>query len=176
MYLLGIDVFLFQYFFKCRTLEPCDILKACRYKEPKTTKTSKENQAECNQVDDMEHDNCLVEPQWRSEFNCDRKYIPSYNIAPTDITPVLVSKYHFYDEEEAESMKGSRVVVPMMWGMIPFWHKGDYRRHGLTTNNCRLEHMLNSKLFRGPFRRGQRCAVVCEGRWIMVFVLFLFFF
>jgi len=53
--------------------------------------------------------------------------------------------------------------MPMMWGMIPFWHKGDYRRHGLTTNNCRLEHLMDSKLYRGPFKRGQRCVVICEG-------------
>uniref|UniRef100_T1GQT7 Abasic site processing protein HMCES n=1 Tax=Megaselia scalaris TaxID=36166 RepID=T1GQT7_MEGSC len=47
--------------------------------------------------------------------------------------------------------------------MIPFWHEGDYKKHGLTTNNCRLEHMMNSKLFKGPFLRGQRCVVLCEG-------------
>lgn len=97
------------------------------------------------------------------EYNCGRSYCPSYNLAPTDITPVLVSSDHFYDEEDSKNNINSRLVVPMMWGMIPFWHKGDYRKHGLTTNNCRLEHMLESKLYRGPFRRGQRCVVLCEG-------------
>lgn len=53
--------------------------------------------------------------------------------------------------------------MPMMWGMIPVWHKGDYRKHGLTTNNCRLEHLMDSKLYRGPFKRGQRCVIICEG-------------
>ncbi|XP_016981885.1 abasic site processing protein HMCES isoform X2 [Drosophila rhopaloa] len=99
-------------------------------------------------------------PEWRPEFNLGRRYQPSYNIAPTDITPVIVSAAHFSD---AEDQKCSRVVMPMMWGMIPFWHKGDYRRHGLTTNNCRLEHLMDSKLYRGPFKRGQRCVVICEG-------------
>lgn len=104
-----------------------------------------------------------LEPEWRSEFNCGRNYLPSYNVAPTDITPVLVSKHHFYDDQDADCMNNSRIIVPMMWGMIPFWHRGDYRKHGLTTNNCRLEHMLESKLYRGPFRRGQRCVILCEG-------------
>lgn len=26
-----------------------------------------------------------------------------------------------------------------------------------------MEHMLDSKLYRGPFRKGQRCVVLCEG-------------
>uniref|UniRef100_A0A1I8PR83 Abasic site processing protein HMCES n=1 Tax=Stomoxys calcitrans TaxID=35570 RepID=A0A1I8PR83_STOCA len=142
----------------CLTLEPQEIVKACRYNkiQSKTTDTK------CNTKDETEKCEYL-EPEWRSEFNCGRKFEPSYNLAPTDITPVIVSKHHFYDDEVAKNMENSRVIVPMMWGMIPFWHKGDYRKHGLTTNNCRLEHMLDSKLYRGPFRRGQRCAIVCEG-------------
>lgn len=63
----------------------------------------------------------FLAPEWRSEFNCGRKYTPSYNIAPTDITPVLVSAEHFGDDGSDDGQ--SRVIVPMMWGMIPFWHK-----------------------------------------------------
>lgn len=53
----------------------------------------------------------------------------------------------------------------MLWGMIPFWHSSslDYRKHGLTTNNCRLESMLESKLYKNAFHRGQRCVILCEG-------------
>lgn len=52
----------------------------------------------------------------------------------------------------------------MMWGMIPFWHRGaDHRNHGLTTNNCRLERMLQSRLYANALRKGQRCVVLCEG-------------
>lgn len=49
--------------------------------------------------------------------------------------------------------------------MIPFWHNSslDYRKHGLTTNNCRLESMLESKLYKRAFNKGQRCVVLCEG-------------
>ncbi|XP_075146400.1 abasic site processing protein HMCES [Haematobia irritans] len=145
----------------CLTLEPQEIVRACRYKKcnrPKKLETHDQYVKEDNNATDD-----FLQPEWRSEFNCGRKFVPSYNMAPADVTPVMVSKYHFYDDEDAKSMENNRVIVPMLWGMIPFWHKGDYRKHGLTTNNCRLEHMLNSKLYRGPFRRGQRCAVVCEG-------------
>lgn len=51
----------------------------------------------------------------------------------------------------------------MMWGIIPFWHTGNYLKHGLTTNNCRLENMLQSKLYKKSFRSGQRCVIICEG-------------
>lgn len=146
-----------------RTLEPQDILRACRYKNCSKKKNcgNADPPKPGNPNDDSS--NMSLEPEWRPEFNCGREFIPSYNLAPTDVTPVIVSKDHFYAEEDYKNSLNSRIVVPMMWGMIPFWHKGDYRKHGLTTNNCRLEHMLESKLYRGPFRRGQRCAILCEG-------------
>lgn len=75
------------------------------------------------------------------------------------MTPVLVSARHFDDECDSND----RVVVPMLWGMIPFWHLGDYRKHGLKTNNCRLESMLESKLYKNAFEKGQRCVVLAEG-------------
>ncbi|EDV43326.1 uncharacterized protein Dana_GF16577, isoform A [Drosophila ananassae] len=141
----------------CLTLDPDEVLCACKYpkktvkKEPDTTKED---------VTKDEDSSNMETPEWRAEFNLGRRYQASYNIAPTDITPVIVSAAHFSD---ADDQKCARVVMPMMWGMIPFWHKGDYKRHGLTTNNCRLEHLMDSKLYRGPFKRGQRCVVVCEG-------------
>ncbi|KAM7363137.1 abasic site processing protein HMCES [Cochliomyia hominivorax] len=142
----------------CLTLEPNEITKACRYN--KYVKTPKNN---ADTPKDEKEQQFELEPEYRLEYNCGRQYYPSYNMAPTDITPVLVSTDHFYDEKDTKDLKNSRIVVPMMWGMIPFWHKGDWRKHGLTTNNCRLEHMLESKLYRGPFRRGQRCVILCEG-------------
>lgn len=156
----------------CLTLEPKDVLCACRYKSTKIVTTASLNKSEeyCASKNDKQEkctstlETTLLTPEWRSEFNCDRIYQPSYNMTPTDITPVIISTDHFCDDSSTEEYNPqSQVIVPMMWGMIPFWHKGDYRRHGLSTNNCRLEHMLESKLYRGPFRRGQRCVVLCEG-------------
>lgn len=69
------------------------------------------------------------------------------------------------DGEKESDSSSDQVLVPMMWGMIPFWHNPslDYRKHGLTTNNCRLESMLESKLYRHAFNKGQRCVILCEG-------------
>ncbi|XP_055316426.1 abasic site processing protein HMCES [Sitodiplosis mosellana] len=152
----------------CLTLEPDEIRKATAYKSP--TK-SEDKPAKWKQ------------PEWRNEYNCDREYKPSHNIAPTDISPVLISAAHFESDEDdvcqnfpelqgVESDKKEepidsldQVLVPMLWGMIPFWHNPslDYRKHGLTTNNCRLESMLESKLYRHAFNKGQRCVILCEG-------------
>ena len=82
-----------------RTLDPHEIQDCCKYKS--------------NTKDDKK-------PEWRPEYNLGKSYIPSYNIAPTDISPVLVSASHFDDSPESEN---EQVVVPMMWGMIPRWHK-----------------------------------------------------
>lgn len=90
--------------------------------------------------------------------------MPSFNIAPNDVTPVLISRDHFCDEGDSKAESGHhRLLIPMLWGLIPFWHKGDYSKHKLTTNNCRLERMLESKLYNNAFKRGHRCVVLCEG-------------
>lgn len=124
-----------------RTLSPSEITIATAYKSSSPDKSKYDY------------------PEFRSEFNLGRTYTPSYNIAPTDISPVLISAAHFEDTCPSDE----RILVPMMWSMIPYWHKGDYRKHGLTTNNCRLETMTTSKLYKHALERGQRCVIVCEG-------------
>lgn len=87
------------YTFYHRTLSPSEIQIAAAYKSLSDSK--------------------YCQPEFRPEFNCGRTYVPSYNIAPTDVTPVLVSAAHFEDP----STTTERLLVPMMWSMIPFWHK-----------------------------------------------------
>lgn len=47
--------------------------------------------------------------------------------------------------------------------------KGEAKKHGLLTNNCRLEGIQNlsskggSKLYASPLKEGKRCVVLCEG-------------
>lgn len=56
------------------------------------------------------------QPRWHKTNNCGLEFTPSTNIAPTEVTPVLVSGDHYKNEAE-------RVLQPMMWGMIPRWHR-----------------------------------------------------
>lgn len=87
-----------------------------------------------------------------------RTYEPSYNVAPTDLTPVLVSKHHL-TEQKIDYAKRS-----MMWGIVPRWHQqADYRNHGFHTNNVRLEGVMESRIFKQPLLDGNRCVVLCEG-------------
>lgn len=119
------------------SLNPENICRAASFKDKNTGKYKK--------------------PEWK-ESKSGMEYRPSVNIAPTDVTPVLVHASHF-NHEESEP-----VIYPMVWGMIPPWHKGDtYKSHGLTTNNCRLEGMKESKLYSPAFSNGKRCVVLCEG-------------
>ena len=41
--------------------------------------------------------------------------------------------------------------------------QGDFKSHGLSTNNCRLENIKGSKLYSPPLSHGKRCVVLCEG-------------
>ncbi|XP_015607038.1 embryonic stem cell-specific 5-hydroxymethylcytosine-binding protein isoform X2 [Cephus cinctus] len=94
--------------------------------------------------------------EWQSRENAGRDYQLSYNIAPTDVIACVVAGEHFDTEQE-------RVLYPMIWGMIPPYHKGDYRKHNLSTHNCRVEGMRSSKLYSTPLNKGFRCVVVCTG-------------
>jgi len=49
-------------------------------------------------------------------MNGNFEFKQSNNIAPTDVTPVLVSGEEFVGYP-------SRILTPMIWGMIPPWHK-----------------------------------------------------
>jgi len=87
-------------------------------------------------------------PDWK-DAPCGTQYFPSTNIPPTVYTPVLFGE-------------GDRVLQPMMWGLVPPWHKGsDPKSHGLSTNNARLEGVKESKLYSSSLSR--RCVVVADG-------------
>lgn len=59
-----------------------------------------------------------MKPEWVDEYNDGKQYIPSYNIAPTDVTPIMISANLCQKNASYE-----RIIKPMMWGMIPPWQK-----------------------------------------------------
>ncbi|CAH0760719.1 unnamed protein product [Diatraea saccharalis] len=102
--------------------------------------------------------NTYIKPQWLPEHNDGKDYSPSFNIVPSDVTPVLVSGTKYRN-----AVKTSRVLKPMMWGIIPPWQKSDYKNHNISTNNCRIENITNSKLYGPILKNGGRCVIVVEG-------------
>lgn len=55
-------------------------------------------------------------------------------------------------------------VQPMLWGLVPFWHRGSSPTdHKLTTNNARLEGLSDSKLYKPSVENDRRCVIVCDG-------------
>lgn len=59
------------------------------------------------------------QPEWHDLENGGHEFKQSNNIAPTDVTPILVSGEEFVGYP-------SRLLTPMVWGMIPPWHKVYY--------------------------------------------------
>eukprot|EP00057_Strongylocentrotus_purpuratus_P033111 XP_790183.3 PREDICTED: embryonic stem cell-specific 5-hydroxymethylcytosine-binding protein [Strongylocentrotus purpuratus] len=94
-----------------------------------------------------------------------RKYYPSFNISPTRTTPVLISSKHFggTDSLDVSLETGDREIVPMTWGLVPSWHKGQAKEVAYKMNNCRGEGMLERASFKRPFEKGQRCVVLVDG-------------
>lgn len=61
-------------------------------------------------------DTLYCQPEWHDQVNGGHEFKQSNNIAPTDVTPILVSGEEFVGYP-------SRILTPMVWGMIPPWHK-----------------------------------------------------
>jgi putative SOS response-associated peptidase YedK len=60
--------------------------------------------------------------------------------------------------------KDEFVVQPMLWGLVPFWFRGeDPKATKLTTNNARIEGLEQSKLYKPAVEKGQRCVVLADG-------------
>jgi putative SOS response-associated peptidase YedK len=71
-----------------------------------------------------------------------------YNIAPSTFQPVI------RDSRE----DGSREMVLMRWGMVPFFTKDAASVKGLSTINAKAETVATSPTWRTPFRK-RRCLV-----------------
>jgi putative SOS response-associated peptidase YedK len=78
-----------------------------------------------------------------------------YNIAPTDTVDVV--KY---------ADGGAIELVPMRWGLIPYWWKKPLKQLPATFN-ARAESVADKPIFRDPFRR-HRCIIPASGyyEWI----------
>ena len=85
----------------------------------------------------------LAIDEWQDPDN----YFPSYNVAPTQIAPVLV-------------YNGKRIVTPMRWGLIPHWSKEPARGAGII--NARAETIMEKPSFKYLIYRN-RCVVITDG-------------
>jgi len=77
-------------------------------------------------------------------------FVLRYNIAPTQDVPVI-----FQDREQ-----GSRHLVAMHWGLIPFWAKDP--KLGGKMINARAESLVDKSAFRQAFLK-RRCLVPADG-------------
>lgn len=77
--------------------------------------------------------------------------LPSYNIAPASMQPVVL--------EDGES--GEPTLRLMRWGVIPGWCD-DPKNLGLSTINAKAETLLEKPLWRESFMR-RRCLIPADG-------------
>ena len=78
----------------------------------------------------------------------DDGFEPSYNIAPTQFSPVLIGK------------DDSRVLKRMKWGLIPSWSKDE--AIGSKMINARSESLLEKPSFQNLVHQN-RCVVITDG-------------
>lgn len=76
---------------------------------------------------------------------------PRYNIAPTQIVPVVRAADGAFDQRE---------LVPMRWGLIPSWAKDP--AIGSTLINARGETVAEKPAFRQAFK-SRRCVIPADG-------------
>jgi putative SOS response-associated peptidase YedK len=75
--------------------------------------------------------------------------MPRYNVAPTQ--SVLAIR---------ERDQGKRELVPLRWGLVPFWSKGPDSRYSMI--NARAETVGAKPAYRDAFKR-RRCLIPAEG-------------
>ena len=85
----------------------------------------------------------LAIEEWENPDN----YIPNYNIAPTQNSPILVDN-------------GKRTVKQMRWGLIPSWAKDD--KFGARMINARIETLLEKPSYRNLVS-DNRCIIIADG-------------
>ncbi len=81
------------------------------------------------------------------ESNAKFDWQPSYNIAPTQTTPILVQN-------------GERKIISMRWGLLPFWAKD--QKIGYKMINARSETLTQKQSF-APLLKDHRCIVITDG-------------
>jgi putative SOS response-associated peptidase YedK len=74
---------------------------------------------------------------------------PRYNVAPTQ--SVLAIR---------ETDQGKRELVPLRWGLVPFWSKGPDSRYSMI--NARAETVSSKPAYRDAFKH-RRCLIPAEG-------------
>jgi putative SOS response-associated peptidase YedK len=85
----------------------------------------------------------LAIEKWENPDN----YLPSYNITPTQNSPILIDN-------------GNRIVKLMRWGLIPSWAKDD--KFGARMINARIETLTEKPSYRNLVSRN-RCIVITDG-------------
>jgi putative SOS response-associated peptidase YedK len=85
----------------------------------------------------------LAIEEWENPDN----YIPSYNIAPTQNSPILI-------------YNNKRIVKPMRWGLIPSWAKDE--KFGVRLINARIETLMEKPSYRNLVSN-KRCIVITDG-------------
>lgn len=85
----------------------------------------------------------LAIEEWENPDN----YMPNYNIAPTQSSPILMDN-------------GKRIVKLMRWGLIPSWAKDE--KFGARMINARLETLLEKPSYRNLVS-SNRCIVITDG-------------
>ena len=85
----------------------------------------------------------LVIQEWENPDN----YLPNYNIAPTQNSPILIDN-------------GKRTVKQMRWGLIPSWAKNE--KFGARMINARIETLPEKPSYRNLVS-SNRCIIITDG-------------
>jgi putative SOS response-associated peptidase YedK len=97
-------------------------------------------------------------PEILAAFGAEAGYDLSarYNVAPTDQVPVI----RVVTDTRITETQERRVMVPMRWGLIPFWAKDE--SIGSRMLNARIETLFEKPAFRESLAE-RRCLVVADG-------------
>ena len=89
----------------------------------------------------------IIEELAIEEWETPDNYLPNYNIAPTQNSPILIDN-------------DKRIVRPMRWGLIPSWAKDE--KFGARMINARIETLPEKPSYRNLVSTN-RCIIITDG-------------
>jgi putative SOS response-associated peptidase YedK len=103
----------------------------------------------------------LIERAFGAEFSqIPRELVPRWNIAPTQIVPIVGNRPGRELKIVRQSEGRGRELVTVRWGLIPAWAKDP--AIGNQMINARAEGVADKPAFRSAFR-SRRCIVPASG-------------
>lgn len=143
------------------SLSKCSLQKATsRAKDPDVIIVSEDTAGKSCDGEKENSNTNIVETTWVT-IHSSMDYKSSYNQAPSSFLPILVSSAH----HDPKAEENDRSIIPMSWGLVPSWFKGDKSDFKSKTINARSDKLIDGEttIYKNCLSKGRCGLLLVEG-------------